>query len=322
MDLISVIVPVYKVEAYLDRCVQSILDQTYKNLEIILVDDGSPDKCPQMCDEWAKQDSRIRVIHKENGGGAQARNAGLGMVSGEYVAFVDSDDYLFPGMYEELLQVMKQTNSDIAECGYYLVESDVFPERQEIKGYQIYTPQEAMEAHIADRVFRQIIWNKLYKASIIQEIRFVEGKKIDDEFWTYRALGNADRLVLIYNKLYCYRQHAGSVMHRGYSMNNLVAIEARLDRQTYLEKYFPNQADKGKINLFFSCIYQGQMTLMHLGHEEREAAFAYLREISRKSKLTSAQKKTMKLTHQMWAGIAEVSLVTACRLRNLLRVGL
>ena len=104
MDLISVIVPVYKVEPYLDKCVRSIVDQTYQNLEIILVDDGSPDRCGEICDAWAAKDSRIRVIHKENGGLSDARNAGMAVATGKYMGFVDSDDYIAPDMYRLLLE--------------------------------------------------------------------------------------------------------------------------------------------------------------------------------------------------------------------------
>ena len=106
MSLISVIVPVYKVEPYLNKCIESIVNQTYKNLEIILVDDGSPDNCPAICDSWAEKDSRIKVIHKENGGLSDARNAGMVHATGEYIAFVDSDDYIDPEMYQSLYGVM------------------------------------------------------------------------------------------------------------------------------------------------------------------------------------------------------------------------
>ena len=115
--LISVIVPVYKVEPYLDKCISSIVNQTYKNLEIILVDDGSPDNCPAMCDAWAEKDSRIRVLHQRNQGGGAARNAGLDLTSGSLIAFVDSDDYIAPVMYAHLYELLK-SGADIAECSY------------------------------------------------------------------------------------------------------------------------------------------------------------------------------------------------------------
>ena len=114
---ISVIIPVYNVEEYLDKCVTSVLNQTYKNLEIILVDDGSPDNCPKMCDEWAKKDKRIKVVHKKNGGLSDARNSGIEVCTGEYIGFVDSDDYIDKQMYKELLKRIESTNSDMVMCG-------------------------------------------------------------------------------------------------------------------------------------------------------------------------------------------------------------
>ena len=117
-DKISVIVPIYKVEDYLDRCIESIVGQTYSNLEIILVDDGSPDSCPQLCDEYAKKDSRIKVIHKQNGGVSSARNEGLKFAHGEYIGFVDPDDYVHPSMYEKLIDCIHKNQCQIAVCRF------------------------------------------------------------------------------------------------------------------------------------------------------------------------------------------------------------
>ena len=162
MDLISIIVPVYKVEKYLDKCVQSIVDQTYQNLEIILVDDGSPDNCGAMCDVWAEKDSRIKVIHQENRGGGAARNAALNLSSGEYIAFVDSDDYIAPDMFDYLYSLLDD-GGDIAECAYVNVVDDnyQFVSTEDL----VYTcaVQEAMQEHIQDRFFRQLIWNRCWQ---------------------------------------------------------------------------------------------------------------------------------------------------------------
>ena len=138
-SLISVIVPIYNVEKYLDRCVESIINQTYKNLEIILVDDGSPDNCTQMCDDYAKKDSRIRVVHKENGGLSDARNAGMEVATGEYVSFIDSDDYISLDFYETLFQTMIDNDSDIVECSvvkfYENGKFDEYSDDQMIKNF-------------------------------------------------------------------------------------------------------------------------------------------------------------------------------------------
>lgn len=136
-DLISIIVPVYKVENYLSKCLDSMICQTYKNIEIILVDDGSPDNSGKICDDYAKKDSRIKVIHKENGGLSDARNAGLKIATGKYIGFVDSDDYISVEMYEKLYNQAKKEDADIACCNYYRVkmEKNLIKELLEIKRF-------------------------------------------------------------------------------------------------------------------------------------------------------------------------------------------
>lgn len=174
---ISVIVPVYKTEGLLDRCVESIVGQTYKNLEIILVDDGSPDNCPAMCDEWGEKDSRIRVIHKENGGVSSARNAALDIATGDYIGFVDSDDWIEPEMYSSLIQKISESGKNIALCSYYAVE--ISGERYECR---CVVDKEVLDK---DDYFRFIvlggdggyIWNRLYDADILKEVRF------DEDIW-------------------------------------------------------------------------------------------------------------------------------------------
>ena len=174
---ISVIVPVYKVENFLDRCVESIVGQTYENLEIILVDDGSPDNCPAMCDAWAEKDSRIRVIHKENGGVSSARNAALDIATGDYIGFVDSDDWIEPEMYSSLIQKISESGKNIALCSYYAVE--ISGERYECR---CVVDKEVLDK---DDYFRFIvlggdggyIWNRLYRADIVKEVRF------DEDIW-------------------------------------------------------------------------------------------------------------------------------------------
>ena len=161
--MISVIVPVYKVEDYLDQCVQSIVSQTYTDLEIILVDDGSPDNCPAICDAWAGRDSRIKVIHKENGGAADARNIGLSYAHGDFIAFVDSDDMIHATMYQRLLEVLLKTKSDIVECEYITFEGNYTIQPKPIIDSPVcFSTEDALRLHIRDKAFKQVIWNKLY----------------------------------------------------------------------------------------------------------------------------------------------------------------
>ncbi len=317
MELISVIVPVYKVEAYLDKCVSSIANQTYTNLEIILVDDGSPDNCPAMCDAWAKKDSRIRVIHQQNQGGGAARNAGLDLASGSLIAFVDSDDYIVPDMYAHLYELLEQ-GADIAECDYVEVVGDdaVFACGHETRSY---TVQEAMAEHVRDRVFRQLIWNKLYRRQVVDGVRFPTNKKIDDEFFTYRALGNANTLIHSAKVCYAYRQQPESVMHSMPMSKRIQAVEAKTQRHTYIKTHFPELTDLSARDLWFTCIYQGQLAMRELDGKAAAQALTFLQSVL-KSNPVVTDGCTWK--ERIWLHMARLDLRTTCRLRTWLHIGL
>ena len=316
METISVIVPVYKVEKYLDRCVQSIVDQTYTNLEIILVDDGSPDNCPAMCDAWAEKDARIKVVHKENGGSGTARNVGLDIAAGEYVAFVDSDDYISPDMYQHLYSLTKN-GADIAECGYRSATDDKLDFGERIDEVTLYMPEEAMREHIRDTAFRQLVWNKLYSRNVIKDIRFVDGKKIDDEFWTYRVLGNAKKLMLSARACYAYRQQAESVMHTMKIQNRLQVLEAKELRHTYVKSQFPALLGESQKSLWFSCVYQGQLAVKYLSGCELSNTMDYLSDLVKKyGKGLSLSKK-----NKVWLCLARISFSFVCKIRNVLGIG-
>lgn len=228
-DLISVIVPIYSVEPYLKKCVDSIINQTYKNLEIILVDDGSPDNCPQICDEYAKADSRIKVIHQKNGGLSAARNAGLDIMTGDYVAFVDSDDWIEPTMYETLLKNLISFSADISFGG---VADDV-EENNEIKTNKVsnYGSEPFSEDKISamKRYFTGswAAWDKLYKASIFSKIRFPVGEINEDEAIVLDILDSCNLVCYEPCVLYHYmiRPNAGSITNSAFSEKKLAWVK-------------------------------------------------------------------------------------------------
>lgn len=217
-SLISVIVPVYKVEEYLDECVQSLVDQTYSNLEIILVDDGSPDQSPQMCDEWARKDGRVRVVHKSNGGLSSARNAGLDIAQGDYISFIDSDDYVDKLMYEKLYEgVRKYPNVGISSIKFLrLTNGKVEPYNK------MWDDQEEVLVKSEDfGVFTLLqkschaSTNKLYRADLLKNVRFRVGKTNEDTLFMFdlsKEVQNkkVDMLELPYYAYY-YRMHEGSI---------------------------------------------------------------------------------------------------------------
>lgn len=322
MDLISVIVPIYKVEAYLDRCVQSIVNQTYTNLEIILVDDGSPDRCPQMCDAWAKRDSRIRVIHKENGGLSDARNAGMRVMRGEYVAFVDSDDWLEKQFIEKMYMTAVEQDCEVVGCAFR--ELDCEAKGSDIQASRLIRVVDRVTAvrDLIDDKIRQVVWNKLYRRNLIADIPFAKGKCHEDDFWSYQVLGCVTKYAEIDYVGYNYFQRPQSIMGEAYSLKRLDGLEARVARQLYLQEKLPELADKGQINLFFTCIYQGQLTLKYLSRADQQTAFSQIEKISRQWLLSDRQKRMLKPTHRVWVQMAQCSLVLACYVRNLLGVGL
>lgn len=319
MDLISVIVPVYKVESYLDRCVASIVNQTYSNLEIILVDDGSPDNCGVMCDAWAAKDPRIKVIHKENGGLSDARNAGMAIATGKYIAFVDSDDYLAPEMSRQLFEHMVADKSDIATCGVEMVFEDGSPSRMLTKsGCCALNTAEAMASVIAEDWLKQPVWCKLYKTELIRDILFPVGKYHEDVFWTYRAVAVAQKVSILDTPCYFYTQRSGSIMGSGYSLKRLDAIEAKQHRLEFIKENFPVLKEKAQVDLLFSCLYQGQQALLHLEEPERRQVVEMLKDIAKELPPVTLG---LPLTHKCWLMLAKCNFTLCCKIRNLLGIG-
>lgn len=319
LPLISVIVPVYRVEAYLDKCIASVVGQTYKNLEIILVDDGSPDHSGEICDRWAEKDARIRVIHQKNAGGGAARNAALDIARGEYVGMIDSDDYIDVHMYDHLYNLFTP-ETDIVECEIQeTVQEDIHLDSGSKYEYRTYSTENAMRLHIEDKRFRQTPPNKLYRRAAIRDIRFPSGTGIDDEFWTYRVIGNARKLVHSSAKMYAYRQHSASVMHSLNCKSRLRAVEAKAERHRYIEEHFPNLTGLSLKNLWFTCIYQGQLALREMDGAKTREAMEYLRGVLRAHPCRSNH---CSLKEKVWLTLAGISLNTACRLRNMLKIGL
>lgn len=322
-NLISVIVPVYKVEAYLDRCVQSIVDQSYRNLEIILVDDGSTDACPSMCDSWAEKDPRISVIHKANGGLSDARNAGMSAATGEYISFIDSDDWIAPEMLERLVAAMERDDSDISACAVEMVWEDGTPSKLlTVQKECVLDRQSAQRELLAENLLKQPVWYKLYRRDLIKDILFPVGKLHEDVFWSYRAVDKSRRVSIIDYKGYFYFQRNGSIMGESYSLKRLDAVEAWIERFAYYKDNRSELADDAGIKLLNGCIYQGQMALRYLRLEERKKAIAYLQSVFRTHMHEVKAFERLKLSHRIWLWTAYTSLSFTCKIKNLCRIGL
>ena len=320
--LISVIVPIYNVEDYLNRCVDSIINQTYKNLEIILVDDGSPDNCPQMCDDYAKKDSRIRVVHKENGGLSDARNAGMKVATGEYVSFIDSDDYISLDFYETLLETIVDNDSDIVECGVVkFYEDNNFDEYNDDLKVTNYETVDALDGLIIENPFKQHVWNKLYKSSVALDIPYAVGKLNEDEFWTYQVFGKAKKVTRINKTMYYYFQRNGSIMGNGYNIRRLDALEGKMNRQAYIEKNFPVLTTKAKVDLYGSCMFAYQCVLKFMSGNDKKKACKIIRDYKNRCKLTTDEINSITDSSRKYYKLAKFNFYICCKMKAVLNIG-
>lgn len=251
---VSVIVPIYKVEPYLKRAVASILHQTYHNLEIILVDDGSPDQCGKICDDYAKEDNRITVIHKENGGLSDARNAGLDAAHGEYIVFVDSDDFIAEDYVETLMQCLKEYDADVAMCSYAVTASveldeSIFKASRD-ETVEVCNRRELLnnlyDANHKDATYFIVSWNKIYKASLWQDVRFPKGRIHEDEATTYKIYDRAQKGVYLHRPLYGYFTAPSSITRDRFNIKRLQWMDALDDRIAYFEDKTEQLNEEGK----------------------------------------------------------------------------
>ena len=234
--LISIIIPVYKVEKYLEKCIQSVINQTYENLQIILVDDGSPDNCGKICDEYAKKDHRIEVIHKSNGGLSDARNKGLEIAKGEYIGFVDSDDYIEADMYEVLYNLLKQYNADVSICNFYTVSQGKISIKNADNGINEYNRIEILKEILLDKNIQSYAWNKLYKKELFDEIKYPIGKKYEDIGTTFYLLEKCNKVVVTGKSEYYYINRQDSIVNNVTESTITDYIELIIQRYDYIEE--------------------------------------------------------------------------------------
>ena len=323
--MISIIVPIYEVEEYLARCVDSVLAQTFRDFELILVDDGSPDGCPGICDAYAARDPRIRVVHKEHGGLSDARNAGLAVAGGEFIAFIDSDDWVAPDFLQAMFDTLTRERADIVECR--VVKTDGNEEHVDVM--PPFSPDEAISCCaeaalrdlIHDGIFRQTVWNKLYRRSVLEGVLFPKGRLNEDEFWTYKVFARASLIVKISRPLYYYFQRPGSIMGTAFSLRRLDALDAKIERQALLDKDFPDLSALGRLSIAGTCIYLAQMSLLHLKGDDLLAARKKTEEAFNAFRPAKEDLKDLSFKSALWLRLARVSFWGTVRLKNLLKKG-
>ena len=249
MKLVSVIVPVYNVEKYLKKCIDSILEQTYPQYEVILVDDGSTDSSGMICDDFSKQDKRIKVIHQKNGGLSNARNSGIKVSQGDYLYFVDSDDYLEPNALEQHLQYCEDYDLDISLADVYIAKED--GRKNKCSAFKATKNVISGEEYLAERIKQQsyfiMVYMEMYRTSLIKEneIYFLDGIVHEDEEWSPRVLIAAKKIMFIPNCYYNYVQHPQSITKSKQKIKNLESTFLICDR---MERFFLNVSLRDEAN--------------------------------------------------------------------------
>lgn len=277
MIKISIIVPVFNVERYLDQCIKSILKQSFKNFELILIDDGSTDKSGEICDLYKQKDERIKVIHKENGGLSSARNAGIEIAEGDYVAFIDSDDYIHKDMYSILYESIINNNSQISMCKFQKVKqnnlqkSEVNNELINLGSKNISNIEALNNLYEDNSAEFTVVWNKLYDKGLFDDLRFEEGKVHEDEFIAHKILFKCNQITYVPLTLYYYLQREGSIINSKYSIKNIDAVIAFHERAIFFKKLglkdLQYKAEYNYVRYFFANYYKAKKYLTNIENE-------------------------------------------------------
>ncbi len=271
--LISVVLPIYNVEDYLEKCMDSVLNQTYSNIEIILVDDGSPDSCPKMCDEYVKKDKRVKVVHKENGGLSDARNAGIKASNGEYITFIDSDDYVDKDYIEFLYNTIKKENADIAIGAHrVLYDSGKIIEKATHEN-SILKPKKVLERILYDDGIDLSAWGKLYKISLFEDIKFPKGRLFEDSATTYMLVDKSKKIAINSESKYNYIIRKDSISNAKFSPKKMDLITSTREMSEYIKNKYPdleNAANRRLMYAYLSTLSQLAKCKEKYPKEEKE----------------------------------------------------
>lgn len=262
-EMLSVIVPVYNVEQYLDRCVESLLEQTYQNLEIILVDDGSLDSCSEKCDNWARFDSRVKTIHEENGGLSFARNTGIDFATGDYIGFVDSDDYVEPEMYATLFSALKDSGKKIACCGRVFHDSRGRKKLMySLSKARVYEKEESIREVLIGNSVDVSACDKLYSIDIFKNIRFPVGRISEDSAVIMQILSESNGLIHVGAPFYHYVSRSDSISKSSYSRQSKDAFYHAIAIERYIEDNYSNLSSQGHI--YMHAVSSGLMQAIQI----------------------------------------------------------
>lgn len=284
-ELVSVIVPVFNVEKYVEKCVNTILNQTYKNLEIILIDDGSTDSSGKICDEYAEKDERITVIHKENGGLSSARNAGLSIVTGGYITYIDSDDYVSKEYVEVLYQNLRDNNADIAIGSFRYVyegDTDVEIELKEMCGpVLIWNNEETLYHMLLQRNITTSAWGVLSRREYWSDVKFPKGKLFEDMGTSYKIYAKANKVVFVNQIIYYYMMRHGSIQNTSFNIKKMDELEMVTQCKNFIDERYPRLRE-ATTNRLISCCFHMLFSMNDFGIEEGRKLVGLIKQYRRK----------------------------------------
>lgn len=286
--VISVVVPVYRVEAYLNRCVDSILAQTFTDFELILVDDGSPDNCGKICEEYAEKDSRIRVVHRQNGGLSAARNSGIDIARGEWITFIDSDDWIHPDYLRVLYDAVKKYGADVASGSYEAVR-----EGDEVNDGAInpdITEENTEDFWVNNRTNATVAWGKLYRRSFFNELKYPVGRYHEDEYVTYRILFSREKIAVVDAPIYRYFYNESSISRMNYIKRLPDILEAFKQHEEFFKDSPWTNAYRLEVEKYAEAYSNAIWLLKNKKDEAAKRKTAELREELRQYMLTHKDK--------------------------------
>lgn len=322
-SIISIIVPVYNIEKYIENCIKSIIDQTYKNLEIILIDDGSIDNSSKICDIWQEKDKRIQVIHQENQGLSAARNAGMEKAKGEYIIFVDGDDIIADTMIQCLVETIQRSGADCAFCQYESIqetENTVKESVFESENIKVVGTQESL-LRLLNHIDVTVVWNGLYKADLIKNLKFAIGKKNEDTAWRYLAVDQCKRIAYIPNKLYGYRMRSGSLMHQKFSLKDFDDLEAVVNRADYVMNKYPELTYPALTEIMAYCMVYYNNCIRYLNEADRKEGLQIIQNYRKKYPVKLfkiLREKNISKDRKYSTALACVSFQLACKVKYFL----
>lgn len=316
--LVSVIIPIYNVKDYLNRCVDSIINQTYGNLEIILVNDGSTDGCSEICDTYKElYPNLVKVIHKQNGGLSDARNFGIDQATGSYITFVDSDDTIAPDMIETLISLATEKDVDIAVCQALRID-----ENDAVTGIYssckedicLHSKYECMKRFVATEEVGTVAWAKLYRRDLFKDIRFPVGRYHEDVFTTYKVIALCDSMAITQKRLYNYRIRPQSIMQSSFSAKHLDGVYGHIEKYEFLSKNYPDLAQIAESGI----VYAADQCVLRMGrsHCTDEKYLAVLRPVYRKH-FNAYLKGTSSVAAKCFALCASINLNLITKLISL-----